>query len=148
MNVIDNQGFLQLELDQVTDIAQGSYVSIEGFSNLLYNRSWRVIKKEGEFLTLVCPYIIGESTGNLYKFSNNKTVIEDEVFTEEGNEYYAVNAKLPFRSPYGNNLVEYVCASNKKGKMITDFDNPVEFSGLVRDYTYVLDRDWETNILN
>jgi hypothetical protein len=62
-----------------------------------------------------------------------------EYTSDAVNVFYGTQAKLPFQSPYGGNIGDYVVAGNNIGAFLTKFEEAVLWLDLYFDLSVILD---------
>lgn len=135
-NVASNAGKLEIVMSADLTIIAGQYVTLAGFSDTDYNTTLRVIEvSAADTFTVNATHsaltVDGGQTIQFYSIDlGTKT---DGETVDSSNVYYAVNAKLPLSSQYGNNLLPYLNTFDTVGDvppfaaLQTSFFNTVKY---------------------
>lgn len=112
---------------------------LKSYVNLRNNTLLATLPNNTDFW---CNFYI--SYAESYDTSDGYTITTHETsFTDDSSQFtgYAANAQLPFKNQYSGFLTEYVCTTPiVPGKWLTNFEQPVYFTGKYFDLSIIYDR--------
>jgi hypothetical protein len=137
-------GFVSLTVASVSGFNSGGYAILQGFSEGKYNGAVVKVRQVvnsttlqievsyDAYLSLTASETIQPYSLDLARFSSS--------YTNEGNQYWAVNSALELGSFYGTNLVDYVASSpSELAEFMTVFAERNVFADQFEDFTVIVD---------
>jgi hypothetical protein len=142
----DGNGFAQIAVDASTGVQAGGYIVLDGFQDSNYNGSVirvKSVSNNGTLLVLDIAYDSGFAYGYYETAQAYDTTLTTYTsgYTEEGTEYYALNAKVGLQRFYGTNLAEYVVTDDPTvpPALLSNFTDKYYFDGKYDDLSAIID---------